>query len=136
MKNISTILSRIALAAIVGGAFAACTQEETANPTASVATGLMAHSASPTSIALKWTRDVNDVSADTIYVDGVASQTVISTASSATVTVTAGTTHSLTVHSTGGTSAALIWMGATLTRSITVWETAGTGSSKPSALQL
>jgi len=136
MKTISTILSRLALAALVAGAFAACTTEDAPGTGGGVATNLMAHSLSPTSIALMWTRNANDVSSDTIYVDGVASQTVAAPTSTTTVTVTAGVPHALSVHSTGGSSTALTWMGATVTKNITVWETAGTGSGQPSALQL
>ena len=139
MKNISTILTRIALLAIVGGAFAACTQET--SPGTSGPTGVMARAMSSTSIAVRWTRDGSDVSADTVVVTGgavaISPMVIASPGSSTTVTgLTENTLHTISVRSTSGASNSIQWMTARRTNSIRLWEVTDNSAGHYSALQL
>ena len=134
MKNISTILSRIALAGIIGGAFAACTQENSpGTTTVNGPTGVMVRSVDANSIAVKWTRDASDVGPDTVVVTGGATpitQYVASNASTVTVSgLTTQTVYTFTIHGNGGTSTPMQWMTAVRTNGIKMYQFSSSGAS-------
>src|SRR4051812_18318009 len=122
MKKISTILSRLALAALVAGAFAACTTETGPGTTTSTPTGVMAHSVDATTIAVMWTRASGDAGLDTVVVNGTPVLPGTS-ASAATVTgLTTGTVYTITVKGGGGTSSGITWMTANRTDGLQIFE--------------
>jgi hypothetical protein len=133
MKNIYTIISRLALVAIVGFAFASCTTEDTVG-TNPGPTGLMARSDNASTISLKWTRASGDIGPDTVVITGgstaIAPVVVSAAASTAVINgLTNGPLYSFTVHGNGGASTALQWMTAVRTNGVKIYQYSSTGAS-------
>jgi hypothetical protein len=134
MMKISTILSRLALAALVAGAFAACTTEDTPGTT-NIPTGLMARSVDANTIAVMWTRASGDVGADTLIVTDPGGAVKFSGATSTTANtmtatgLTTNTVYTISVKGGGGTSSSINWMTANRTDGLQIFEYSSSGQS-------
>ncbi|MEO6939537.1 MAG: fibronectin type III domain-containing protein [Candidatus Kapaibacterium sp.] len=140
MKKLISKLSIFAALAAVGFAGSSCTTEPggtTTNPP----TNVMVNSLSSTSIGVKWTRASNDVTADTVWaissVGDTSSLITTSTASSVILTNLASQkAYTITIRTSGGASAGMMWATADRYATVRLYETADPAPGHPSGLSL
>lgn len=143
MKKLNTLLTGFALLGTLGFAFSSCTPTTSAPANNGAApSAVMAMPLTATSITVTWTRDVNDLTADTVVVTGSGSSIapIAIQAPGNTTPVTglaSGVIYSITVRGAGGVSSPVTWpSSATRTLAVRIWETAAPTASGFSGLQL
>ncbi len=142
MKRIITHLSTLALVAGMGAFATSCTPTNTPVTTGDgIPTGLKVNSLSNTSIGVTWQRN-SDVNADTVTAtpsNGSAPILTYAASGQASAVInglTDGQAYAITVHSSGGTSAATTWAPADRSGPFTLYETSDNTSGHFSGLDL